>query len=386
MARSRLLLALGLAVSMVAPALAQSPSSSEPGDAALAADIARLMFGHVDWRARLLSGVDLDAQAARSGISADWTVVAKQALLDEADHAADDVDPAIARYFDRYFSPQELAAGDALMHGEAGQYIAQLYSDPTQKPAVTDRLRRVFSQALATPAGAGFLHKLDALGRHPEALDDVTKPAFALGFLDRFAERIAESDAGRAAVGAPQDELQRHLLEVISILMRDVDYSAFFTNFNAGSLASLPQRPEWLDLMNRSAVDTAAADHHEVDRIVAMRLSASYTLDEVDAALVVLRTPQGAAISREVAAAAAGHPSQTQSHDVLVATQRIAETAAGRRFMDKFAHFGAMAQGAGPEIVAFEVPRILHRFVEQAEAQEASRPLPLMAPGEAPGS
>ncbi|HTX48421.1 MAG TPA: hypothetical protein VME40_03415 [Caulobacteraceae bacterium] len=394
---SRLGVVLGLAIAAAlartptraeAQTLTQAPTRQPPASSdadALASDITQLMFRDVDWRARMLAGADLDAQAARSGMPSAWTPVAKQALLDEADYAGDDIDPAIARYFARYFSLDELAAGDALMHGEAGRYIAQFYSDPTQRPAPTDSVRQAFSQALATPAGAGFLHKLDDLGRHPAVLDDVAKPAFALGFLDRLADLLADSDAARSAAAQPQDELQRDLLEVISILMRDVDYTGFFDK-TLGGAVSLPERPEWLELMKRSAVDTAAADHHEVDRIVAMSLSGSFTLDEVDTALAVLRTPEGAAISREVAAAAAGHAPQTRSRDDVVATQRMEQTAAGRAFMNKFSQFGRLAQSAHPQIVAFEVPRILHRFVEQAEAQEASRPLPPMTEEQAPGS
>jgi hypothetical protein len=381
---SRLVLALGLAAAMAVPALAQTP---EPANAALATDIAQLMFQGVDWRARMLSSMDVDAQAARSGISPAWTPLLKQALLDEADHGRDDIDGAVGRYFARYFTPDELAAGDALMRGDAGRYITQIYSDPTHKPATTDSVRRAFSQALATPAGSGFLHKLDALGRHPAALDDVTRPAFALGFVERFGDQIEQSDAGRAAAAQPQTELQRHLLEAISILFRDVDYSGLVAHdFDAAGVATMPGRPDWPGLMKQSAIDAAAADHHEVDRILAMALSSSFTQDEVDAALVVLRTPEGAAISREVADSASGHPSQNQSHDAVVAMQRLAQTPAGRQFMDKISQFGRLAGEASPQVVAFEAPRILHRFVEQARAQEASRPLPSMTDAPAAGS
>jgi hypothetical protein len=54
--------------------------------------------------------------------------------------------------------------------------------------------------------------------------------------------------------------------------------------------------------------------------------------------------------------------------------------------MDKISQFGRLAQTATPQIVAFEAPRILHRFVEQARAQEASRPLPPMTEAPAPAS
>jgi len=381
-----MVVASALSVLLVVPALGQTPPSADAADAALATDIAQLMFRDVDWRARMLAGEDVDAQAARSGIAAAWTPLLKQALSDEADHARDDIDPAIASYFTRAFTPDELVAGDALMHGDAGAYVTQVYSDPTHKPTPTDSVRQAFSQALATPAGSGFLHKLDALGRHPAALDDITRPAFALGFLDRLAGQIAQSDVGRAAAEEPQTDLQRHLLEAIAILFRDVDYSGLVAHdFNAAGVASLPERPEWPGLMKQSAIDTAAADHHEIDRILAMSLSGSFTQDEVDAALVVLRTPEGAAISRKVADAASGQPAQS-SKDADVATRRLAQTEAGRRFMDKISRFGRLAETATPQIVAFEAPRILHRFVEQARALEASRPPLSMTQATAPAS
>jgi hypothetical protein len=137
--------------------------------------------------------------------------------------------------------------------------------------------------------------------------------------------------------------------------------------------------------MKQSAIDTAAADHHEIDRILAMSLSGSFTQDEVDAALVVLRTPEGAAISRTVADAASGQSAQP-SKDADVATRRLAQTEAGRRFMDKISRFGRLGETATPQIVAFEAPRILHRFDEQARALEASRPPPSMTQATAPAS
>lgn len=372
-------LALAVTLLVAAPAKATIPAEPAPAAASLSpeatrlgVEVARRIFGRVDWQTMLKRTGRIDSIGANFDqlkVRPQWGDFARQALSEEFADGAPEIGDALGHVFVRHFTLEELRAGAELLRGPVGDAIAQATADATAGREITPasaEAQAAIRVAARNPAGASFIQKMGHLGKVIPETDRTVGGAVALGWIHRFYDKAAAAERPRAAAS---DEKERLAGRLAQLMFQSVDFAALMQSKVGPEFErSFAYSPEWADLMRTSVTEEFGSGDDLLEQAGGKVFARYFTLEELRAGVAALSGPDGAVIAQAVASGAGGGaaPSPAALNHVSMS---LARTPAGLAFVKKMEASGeAASTEMGEEYGAVAMLGVLRRFIEKAEA------------------
>jgi hypothetical protein len=178
--------------------------------------------------------------------------------------------------------------------------------------------------------------------------------------------------AAQPALAQSTAERDRLALEVSHLLFNAVDLKTVIMKVSQdnGALSEFSSiRPEWGDLFRDAVIEEMDHDLPAMERIMAGAFVKVFTVEELQVGVKILGDP---AFKAAMAAGARGEavpPSLKPSREL----ERLINSRAGTRFLEKVEHFDDMMESVKGDLMGELIPGVFRRFAEKAEAAEARR-------------
>ncbi|HWA62406.1 MAG TPA: hypothetical protein VG939_13580 [Caulobacteraceae bacterium] len=201
--------------------------------------------------------------------------------------------------------------------------------------------------------------------------------------LALFLAAVAATPAWAATAAAPAPATSAAIdpvplgVETAHLMFKDIDFRASITSHLESldhAFDGMPGRPEWNQLMRDSLLEEADHIGPMMERFIGRAFARSYSVDELNAGLTLLRGPAGEAMAQEIARAAA-HPSDLpQPEPAIVQTEmrRLLRTPAGRSWLEKMKNIETTLGSVTNDMVASFTLEWLQTFLVRARANEVA--------------
>lgn len=176
---------------------------------------------------------------------------------------------------------------------------------------------------------------------------------------------------------AVDDESQRLSAEIAHDLIKNMDFQALMQK-DLGEFDhmfdDIRNRPEWPRLMREAAMEESTQFGPAMERAMGRAFARYFTLEELRAGVEFMRGPGGDALSVAVREASAGRPTPPATPTLNRELQKLARRPAGRAFIEKFGNIGKVIDSVTPDLMAWFVLDLLHRFTDKAIPLEGRGP------------
>lgn len=204
---------------------------------------------------------------------------------------------------------------------------------------------------------------------HPIALAGAALGAvLVLAAQPAAAAAPAARPAATVATPIPQSSMGDQLAGLI------LDYIPFEAEVMKGikqegnSMVANGGRREWIQMIGDAAVEEFAHDRPVIIGIFGQAFDDHFTLEELRTGLVLFKDP---AMQEYIKAGVEGR--EPAKLTPTRATEKAANSAAGRSFLEKLDKLDTLLEGVQDDIIGELLPGMFRRFADKAEAFEAAR-------------
>lgn len=182
---------------------------------------------------------------------------------------------------------------------------------------------------------------------------------------------LAIGVAPASARDAEADRLGQELSVIIfdAINFRDVMIKGATSEL--GSMKDLAEgRPEWPGLLQEAIIEEFDHDMPEIKAMLGRGFARHFTVEELRAGVVILADP---GLQQIMKAAAVQAPLPSPEPRMSRKVEQLAQTPAGRSFLEKFGNIDSMLDGLSRDLIVEVIPGTFRRFADKADALEAAR-------------
>ncbi len=185
---------------------------------------------------------------------------------------------------------------------------------------------------------------------------------------------LASATVAVSPATAQNSEADRLGQEMSSIIFDAINFRELIIKNVASELGSMDGmaegRPEWPGLFRQAITEEFEQDMPAIQAMLGRGFARYFTIEELRVGVVILADP---GLQQIMKAAAEDGSTQTPQPKLSRKIERLAETPAGRSFLEKTGNLDTMLDGLSQELIAEVIPGTFRRFGEKAEALEAAR-------------